>query len=122
MLKGFSKIENAENKEQLKKEFEKKKRVLIQLEAHAPGLSHLIECEQILMPFDLESKFGLNEGNLNHGEMMLDQFFFMRPTIDTSQYITPINNLFLCGAGVHPGGGLHGTNGLNASKEILKKN
>ena len=36
------------------------------------------------------------------------------------RYKTPINNLFLCGCGTHPGGGLHGSNGYNASMEILK--
>lgn len=52
--------------------------------------------------------------------MSLDQFLFMRPTISMSQYKTPFKNLYLCGPGTHPGGGLHGTNALNAVKEILK--
>ncbi len=95
--------------------------VLTALEKHVAGLSDLIEAEQLLTPADLESKFGLSEGNINHGEMMLDQFFFMRPTIDTAQYSTPIDNLFLCGSGSHPGGGLHGLNGLNAAKQILRE-
>ena len=74
----------------------------------------------VISPLDLENEFGLTEGNLNHGEMTLDQFMFMRPTISSSQYRTPINNLFLCGPGTHPGGGLHGANGYNAAMEILK--
>ena len=52
--------------------------------------------------------------------MTLDQFMFMRPTISTAQYKTPFKNLYLCGPGTHPGGGLHGTNALNSVKEILK--
>ena len=51
--------------------------------------------------------------------MTLDQFMFMRPTISSSQYSTPIKNLYICGGGTHPGGGLHGTNGYNAAKKIL---
>jgi len=52
--------------------------------------------------------------------MTLNQFFFMRPTISSAQYKSPIENLFLCGPGTHPGGGLHGANGFNAAREILK--
>ncbi|MBH31559.1 MAG: hypothetical protein CMG71_06155 [Candidatus Marinimicrobia bacterium] len=96
--------------------------VVAVLETHALGIADLIEHEQMLTPNDLESKFGLTEGNINHGEMMLDQFFFMRPTIDTAQYSTPIKNLYLCGPGTHPGGGLHGMNGLNAAQLVLKGN
>ena len=53
--------------------------------------------------------------------MTLDQFMFMRPTISSAQYNTPIDNLFICGSGTHPGGGLHGANGYNAAKKILKQ-
>ena len=80
----------------------------------------LIEATSVLSPKDLENEFGLTEGNLNHGEMTLDQFFFMRPTMSTAQYKSPIGNLYLCGSGTHPGGGLHGANGFNAAREILK--
>ena len=91
------------------------------LEKYAPDISSLIESSSVLSPVDLESQFGLTEGNLNHGEMTLDQFMFMRPTISTAQYKSPIVNLYLCGPGTHPGGGLHGANGFNAAKEILKR-
>ena len=53
--------------------------------------------------------------------MTLDQLMFMRPTINSSQYSTPIENLFICGPGTHPGGGLHGTNGYNAAQKVLKR-
>ena len=68
----------------------------------------------------MEAQFDLTEGNLNHGEMTLDQFMFMRPTASTAQYKSPVENLYLCGPGTHPGGGLHGTNGFNAAREMLK--
>ena len=90
------------------------------LEKFIPGFNKLVESCVIYSPKDLEDEFGLSEGNLNHGEMTLDQFMFMRPTISTAQYKTPFKNLFLCGPGTHPGGGLHGTNALNSVKEILK--
>ena len=90
------------------------------LEKFIPGFNKLVESCVIYSPKDLEDEFGLSEGNLNHGEMTLDQFMFMRPTISTAQYKTPFKNLYLCGPGTHPGGGLHGTNALNSVKEILK--
>ena len=94
--------------------------VLNTLEKVIPNIRSIIKYTKIISPLDLENEFGLTEGNLNHGEMTLDQFMFMRPTISSAQYQTPINNLYLCGAGTHPGGGLHGTNGFNAAREILK--
>ena len=81
----------------------------------------MIDSTTTISPLDLETQFGLTEGNLNHGEMTLDQFMLMRPTISSSQYKTPIKNLFLCGSGTHPGGGIHGTNGYNAARVILNQ-
>ena len=97
-----------------------KNNVVRALENYCPGFHGMIESSSILSPMDLENQFGLTEGNLNHGEMTLDQFMFMRPTTSLAQYKSPIENLFLCGPGTHPGGGLHGTNGYNAAREILK--
>ena len=90
------------------------------LENYIPHLSSLIDSTNLFTPLDIEKQFGINEGSLNHGEMTLDQFLFMRPTMSSAQYKTPIDNLYLCGSSTHPGGGIHGTNGYNASKEILK--
>jgi len=97
------------------------KNIIQILEKSIPGFEDLIESSAVFSPKNLEEEFELSEGNFNHGEMTLDQFMFMRPTISTAQYKAPFKNLYLCGSGTHPGGGLHGTNGLNAAKEILKK-
>ena len=97
-----------------------KNNVVRVLENYCPGFHGMIESSSLLSPVDLENQFGLTEGNLNHGEMTLDQFMFMRPTISSAQYKSPIENLYLCGPGTHPGGGLHGTNGFNAAREMLK--
>ena len=72
----------------------------------------------IYTPLDFEESLGISEGNFNHGEMTLDQFFFMRPTISSSQYKTPIENLYICGPSTHPGGGLHGSCAFNMVNEI----
>ena len=90
------------------------------LEKKIPDITKLIETSIVHSPKDLEDEFGLTEGNLNHGEMTLDQLLFMRPTASSSQYSTPFKNLYLCGPGTHPGGGLHGMNGYNAAKKVLK--
>ena len=111
-------LKNNKWSEKLKEQL--KINVIHVLEKAIPDIKSLIKHTKIFTPLDIENEFGLSEGNLNHGEMTLDQFMFMRPTISSSQYKTPINNLFLCGPGTHPGGGLHGSNGYNASMEILK--
>ncbi len=96
------------------------KLVIDRLSEYAPNLQSLITNHQLLTPLDLEFTYALTEGNLNHGEMMLDQFLFMRPIPGWSQYRTPIENLYLCGSGTHPGGGVSGLSGRNAAKVVLK--
>ncbi|MEJ2597002.1 MAG: NAD(P)/FAD-dependent oxidoreductase [Anaerolineales bacterium] len=95
-------------------------RVMGVLEAHAPGIGELVLQRQVLTPLDLERRYGLPEGGIYHGQMGLDQLLFMRPIAGYGQYSTPLENLFLCGAGTHPGGGLSGAPGYNAARKILK--
>src|SRR5262249_43903613 len=87
---------------------------------YMPNLSELIVARQVLTPLDLETEYGLSGGHIHHGEQSLDQFFMFRPVIGWAQYRTPIEGLFLCGAGTHPGGGITGAPGVNASREIIK--
>ena len=86
----------------------------------APNLRELIVHRQILTPLDLEQTYGLTGGHIFHGEHSLDQFFAFRPILGWAQYRTPIKCLYLCGAGTHPGGGVTGAPGANASREIIK--
>ena len=65
--------------------------------------------------------YGLTGGQIFHGDLALDQFFTMRPLLDWARYKTPIENLYLCGSGTHPGTGLTGGSGANAAREILKQ-
>lgn len=88
---------------------------------YAPNLPELILTHQIITPHDLEEKYGLTGGQIFHGELALDQFFTMRPLLDWARYRTPIQNLYLCGSGTHPGAGLTGGSGANAAREILKE-
>ena len=68
---------------------------------------------------DLERDYALTEGDPNHGQLILDQMFFMRPMPGWSNHATPIDALYLCGSGVHGGGGISGTAGRNAAKALL---
>ena len=86
----------------------------------APNLPQTILRHQIITPKDLEETYGLTGGHIFHGELALDQFFTMRPLLDWARYKTPIERLFLCGSGTHPGTGLTGGSGANAAREILK--
>jgi phytoene dehydrogenase-like protein len=90
------------------------------IEEYAPGFKDSILHRQVLTPLDLEETYGLTGGHLYHAEMALDQIFFMRPVPGWGRYHTPIENLFLCGSGTHPGGGITGLPGYYAAKEILK--
>ena len=90
------------------------------IEEYAPGFKNSILHRQVLTPVDLEETYGLTGGHPYHAEMALDQIFFMRPVPGWARYHTPIENLFLCGSGTHPGGGLTGLPGYYAAKTILK--
>jgi phytoene dehydrogenase-like protein len=87
---------------------------------YAPNLPQTILRHQIITPKDLEETYGLTGGQIFHGELALDQFFTMRPLLDWARYKTPIEGLFLCGNGTHPGTGLTGGSGANAAREIVK--
>lgn len=89
------------------------------LAQYAPGIRDLILHREVLVPPDLETRFGLIEGNPNQGEMTLDQIFHMRPVAGYARYRTPVEGLYLCGAGTHPGGGVTGLPGHNAAREII---
>jgi len=109
----------------LKGDWEQQRKALGQtvvqtLAQYAPNLPELILTHQIITPLDLEEKYGLTGGQIFHGELALDQFFTMRPLLDWARYKTPIENLYLCGSGTHPGVGLTGGSGANAAKEIVK--
>ena len=75
---------------------------------------------EVLAPPDLERIFALTGGNIFHGAMSLDRLLFMRPVPGWRPYRTPVGNLYLCGAGTHPGGGVMGACGRIAAREVLR--
>jgi phytoene dehydrogenase-like protein len=90
------------------------------LAAYAPDLPGKILHGQVLTPKDLETRYGLTGGHVEHGEPALDQLFTMRPLLGLARYRGPLRGLYLCGSGTHPGGGLTGAPGANAAREIVR--
>jgi phytoene dehydrogenase-like protein len=94
--------------------------VIKTLARYAPDLPGLILHRQVLTPLDLEQQLGLTGGHIFHGELALDQLFSLRPLLGWAAYRTPLQGLYLCGSGTHPGVGLSGACGANAAREFLK--
>ena len=94
--------------------------VIDTLSEYAPNLRDIILHRQVLTPLDIERTFSLTEGNIFHGELSLQQLYFMRPVLGWAQYRTPIRNLYICGSSTHPGGGIMGAPGRNAALKLLK--
>ncbi len=90
------------------------------LDEFLPGTRDRILDHHLFTPLDLETELGLTRGDEYHGQMGLDQLLFMRPVPGWARYRTPVEGLFLCGSGTHPGGGVTGGPGLLAAREILR--
>ena len=96
------------------------KKIVDAVGAYAPNLADAVEHVEVLTPKDLEERFGLLGGNIMQGELTPDQLFSFRPIPFFGDYRTPIRDLYLCGGGTHPGGGVMAVPGRNASTVILK--
>jgi len=93
---------------------------IARLEGYMPGLTASIEERQVLSPLDLERLLGITGGHALHGDMSFDQLFTLRPVRGWADYRTPVEGLWLCGAGTHPGGGVSGANGRNCAREVIR--
>jgi phytoene dehydrogenase-like protein len=91
------------------------------LAEYCPGLRESILYRQVLTPWDLEKDFGLTEGNIFHGELSLEQLFFLRPAPGWARYRTPVRDMWMCGSGTHPGGGVMGAPGALAAARMLEE-
>lgn len=103
---------------------EHKNRIVDQIfdyvECFIPSIRDILVGHQCLTPLDLERLLGMTRGDICHGRLEPDQLFNMRPHPDAAQYATPVEGLYLCGSGSHPGGGVTGAPGHNAARRILK--
>src|SRR5436309_15873062 len=91
------------------------------IDEYAPNFKKSVIARQIVTPLDLERTFNLTGGNIFQGSMGLHQLFLFRPVVGWADYRTPVKGLYLCGAAAHPGGGVMGTAGMNAAREMLKR-
>jgi phytoene dehydrogenase-like protein len=89
------------------------------VDQYAPGFAASVIGRQILSPLDLERQFGLLGGDIFHGALTLNQLFSARPMLGHADYRGPLQGLYHCGSGAHPGGGVTGAPGHNAARVIL---
>jgi phytoene dehydrogenase-like protein len=95
------------------------KAIMAQLETYAPGIGKTVRHAELLTPADIEARYRMPGGHWHHGELQADQMLMSRPVSGWSGYGTPVEGLFLAGAGSHPGGGVSGAPGLNAARRII---
>ena len=93
--------------------------ILTRLDSLFPGLKKSIIASQFLSPVDIESQFNVPGGHWHHSELQIDRLYSLRPIFKYSNYKTSIKNLYICGAGTHPGGGISGNPGINAANQII---
>ncbi len=96
------------------------KTILSRLEKLSPGIGRSVLASDFLSPIDIEQRFHVEGGHWHHGELQVDRLFSLRPVFGAANYRCPINGLYICGAGTHPGGGINGISGLNAAKAVLR--
>jgi phytoene dehydrogenase-like protein len=94
--------------------------ILRTLDPYMPDLKNRILHQQVITPADIETTYGATGGHVFHGELTLEQFFTMRPLLGWARYRSPIDGLYMCGSGTHPGSGLNGVSGANAAREVIK--
>ncbi|MFV0295301.1 MAG: phytoene desaturase family protein [Hyphomicrobiaceae bacterium] len=94
--------------------------VIATVTRHAPNFASSVLGRQILSPLDIEERFGMIDGDIFHGALGLDQLFSTRPVLGHAAYRMPVDGLYLCGSGAHPGGGVTGVPGHNAAREIIR--
>ena len=90
------------------------------MDRFAPGFSDSVIDHKLITPKDIEADINMPGGNSQHGELTLDQIFFMRPVPRYADYRSPVKRLYQCGASTHPGGAVSAVPGQNAAREILK--
>ena len=92
-----------------------------ELSRYAPNLKDAIVDWTLLTPEDIEARVGMTDGNIRHVDMVPQQMMSRRPLPGWSDYRTPVQGLYLCGAGTHPGGEVTGAPGHNAAHVILQE-
>ena len=96
-------------------------KVISTIQKFSPEFKKSILFKNLLLPHETEKKYFVAGGHWHHSELQIDSLYSLRPAFEVSDYSTPIDGLFICGAGTHPGGNIFGLSGLNAAKKILRE-
>jgi beta-carotene ketolase (CrtO type) len=94
-------------------------RVIDKLADYAPNVKTATIARAVESPAELGERLGAYKGNYYHIDMTLEQMVFFRPLPEIANYKTPIDNLYLTGAGTHPGGSISGMPGRNCARVFL---
>ena len=94
-------------------------KVIDKLAEYAPNVKTATFARHVESPAELGARLGAYNGNYYHIDMTLDQMVFFRPLPEIANYKTPIDGLFLTGAGTHPGGSISGMPGRNCARIFL---
>jgi phytoene dehydrogenase-like protein len=89
------------------------------IEQYAPGFSDLIAERAVTTPRAIEREYGARGGHPMHAEVALDQWYEWRPLHGLGRYRMPLDGLYLCASGAHPGGGVTGLPGRLAAQQIV---
>lgn len=95
--------------------------VINKLAEYAPNIKDSIIARRVESPAELGERLGSYKGNYYHLDMTLDQMIFLRPLPEIANYTTPVTNLYLTGAGTHPGGSISGMPGRNCARVFLQR-
>jgi beta-carotene ketolase (CrtO type) len=95
-------------------------RVIDKLAEYAPNVKTATIARRVESPAELGDRLGAFKGNYYHIDMTLEQMVFFRPLPELANYKTPIEGLYLTGAGTHPGGSISGMPGRNCARVFLQ--
>ena len=95
--------------------------VIDKLAEYAPNIKNSMIARRVESPAELGARLGSYKGNYYHLDMTLDQMIFLRPLPEIANYTTPLKNLYLTGAGTHPGGSISGMPGRNCARVFLSQ-
>lgn len=94
--------------------------VIDSIENYAPNIREIMVDHRVYASPDYEAKFNSTKGSFCHGEIQPDQFWDLRPLPGLANWQVPfLPNMYLCGAGCHPGPGVSFLVPTNAVNRFL---
>jgi phytoene dehydrogenase-like protein len=84
------------------------------------GIADVEIGRQVLTNVEMASQGNATGGSMTHVDMVLGRAGPLRPARGLGGYRTPVEGLYLGGAGSHPGGGITGGPGYVSSRQVIK--